>query len=184
MKFYLSNLRVFKFVLLIAFGLISLCSLNLLVGLIWTIKLFDLLIYVIIITITTSLNDMVSGFYHMFKPIRRFVDINALALNCALSIKFFGICYGEYNRIKTSQKIRGVRFNDMKFFDRIEYVFVEIKPVLRKSKDKLDILRKNMFIRDYGVSNYISNFRLNKWRKIDTMLLVINVMILIITFVY
>ena len=183
-RLYLSNLKVFRFWFLIIFVFVSLFSLNILLGLLWTIKVFDLLIYLIIITITTSLNDMVNGFYRLFKPLGALFDIKYFSLLFALSFKFFGICYGEYNRIKISQKLRGVRFNDMNFFDRVEYFIYGLRPVLKKSIDKLNLLKKNMYIRDYGVSNYISNYRLNKWRKLDTMLLIVNFLVLIVTFIY
>ena len=183
-RLYFSNLRVFRFLLLILFVFVSLFSLNILLGLLCTIKVFDLLIYLIIITITTSLNDMVNGFYRLFKPFGALFDIKNISLFCSLSFKFFGICYGEYNRIKISQKIRGVRFNNMKFFDRVVYIIYGLRPVLKKSIDKLKLLKKNMYIRDYGVSDYISNYRLNKWRKLDTMLLIVNFLVLIVTFIY
>ena len=183
-RLYFSNLRVFRFLLLILFVFVILFSLNILLGLLCTIKVFDLLIFLIIITITTSLNDMVNGFYRLFKPFGALFDIKNFSLFCSLSFKFFGICYGEYNRIKISQKIRGVRFNNMNFFDRVVYIIYGLRPVLKKSIDKLKLLKKNMYIRDYGVSDYISNYRLNKWRKLDTMLLIVNFLVLIVTFIY
>ena len=127
---------------------------------------------------------MVNGFYKLFKPFGTLFDIKYFSLSFALSFKFFGMCYGEYNRIKISQKLRGVRFNDMKVFDRIEHIIYGLIPVLKKSLFKLNLLKKNMYIRDYGVSNYISNYRLNKWRKLDTMLLIVNFLVLIVTFIY
>ena len=183
-KLYFSNLKVFRFLLFIVFVLVSLFSLDILLGLVWTLKVFDLLIYLIIITITTSLNDMVIGIYRLLKPFKDFFDTRRFSLSFALFFKFFGICYSEYNRIKTSQIIRGVRFSDMNFFNKVEYLINGIKPVLKKSLKKIKLLRKNMYVRNFGVSDNISNYRLNKWGIIDTMLLVVNVLILIVVYNY
>ena len=183
-KLYYNNFKVFRYVLLVSFIITSFLSFNLVTGLIWTIKIAVLLIYLVIINITTSLNDLVSGFYRFFKPFIGFIDINNLSLNCALMFKYFGICYGEYNRIKISQRIRGIRFNDMNIFDKVKYIIYDIKPVFRRTRDCNKLYKKNMYIRDYGVSSYISNYRLNKWRLIDTMLLVVNILVLIVSIVY
>ena len=143
-----------------------------------------LLIYLIIINITTSLDDLVSGFYRFFKPFIGFIDINNLSLNCALLFKYLGICYSEYNKIKISQRIRGIRYSNINVVDKIKYVIFDIKPVLRRASDTMNLYKKNMYIRDYGVSSYISNYRLNKWRKIDTMLLIVSFLVLVISVIY
>ena len=183
-KLYYNNLRVFRYVLLFVFIIISLLSFNIVTGLLWTIKVLLLLIYLIIINITTSLNDLVSGFYRFFKPFIGFIDINNLSLNCALLFKYLGICYSEYNKIKISQRIRGIRYSNINVVDKIKYVIFDIKPVLRRASDTMNLYKKNMYIRDYGVSSYISNYRLNKWRKIDTMLLIVSFLVLVISVIY
>ncbi len=183
-RLYLSNLRIFRFILLFVLVLVSLFSWNVINGLIWTLKAFDIIIYLMIITITTSLNDMVNGIYRLLKPFKRFIDINEESLDLALNFKFFGICYAEYNRIKLSKKLRGVRVIDMSFIDKLKNVVSCIKPVLKKSVEKLSILKNNMYIKNYGVSNYISDYRLNKWKKTDTMLLVVTIMMMVVTFIY
>ncbi|MBQ6494398.1 MAG: hypothetical protein IJI49_00160 [Bacilli bacterium] len=183
-KLYYNNLKVFRYILLIIFIFVSLISFNIITGIIWTIKIFDLLIYLVIINITTSLNDLVSGFYRFFKPFIGLYDINNLSLNSALLFKYFGVCYSEYNRIKISQRIRGIKYSDMNIIDKIKYIIYDIKPVLRRTSDTNALYKKNMYIRDYGVSSYISNYRLNKWRLIDTMLLVVNILVLIVSVIY
>ena len=181
---YYNNLKVFKWLFIFIFVVASLLSLNIITGFLFVIRCFDIIIYFIIITITTSLNDMVNGIYRLFKPFRRFFDINEFSLECALYFKFFGICYDEYNRIKISKSLRGVRVSSFNVIDKIDYLINGIKPVLKRTVDRLYVLKKNMYIRNYGVSNNISNFRLNKWGSVDMIMLIVNVLIVFISFMY
>lgn len=183
-RLYWENINVFRSLLLLIFLFVSVFSLSVLNGALWCLKIFDVIIYLIIIAVTTSLNDMVNGVYRIFKPFKKFVNINVFSLNLALYFNFFGICYSEYDRIKLSKRLRGVRFGDMKFFDRLEYFFSCISPVIRRSVDRIGILRKNMYIKNYGISDYISDYRLNKWRKTDTMLLIVSIFMMIVIFIY
>ena len=183
-RLYISNLLIFKLPIILIFVLVSIISLNIFTGLLWLIKIIDLILYLIIITITTSLNDVVNGVYRIFKPFKRILDVNEIALMFGVCFKFFNIYYSEFNRVKISKKLRGVKFNDMSFFDRLDFAINGIKPIFNLTLQKLDKIKNNMYIKGYGISKAVSDYRLNKWRKTDTILLVINLVLIIVAFIY
>ena len=183
-KLYFKNLFIFRLPLLLIFILVSTFSLNMFNGFLWFIKISDFIMYLIIVTITTSLHDVVNGIYRIFKPLRNIINLNELALNFGIFFKFFNIFYSEFNRVKLSKKLRGVNFSNMGFFDKLDFNINGLKPVFILTLQKLYKIKNNMYIKGYGISDSISDYRLNKWRKTDTILLIINLILVVITFVY
>ena len=72
----------------------------------------------------------------------------------------------------------------MGFVDKIDCLFNEIGPVVRLTRISLDKQRSNICVKKYGISANRYNYMLNKWGKTDTILLVINALVIFITFVY
>ena len=183
-KLYINNLLIFKVPIILIFVLVSILSLNIFTGLLWLVKVIDLVLYLIIITITTSLNDVVNGVYRIFKPFKNVLDVNEISLKFGMFFKFFNVYFNEFNKVKISKKIRGVKFLDMDFFDRLDFTINGIKPIFYLTLQRLDKIKNNMYIKGYGISKSVSDYRLNKWRKTDTLLLGINLILIIITLVY
>ena len=183
-RLYISNISIFRFLILVVFLIVSFFTLNIFIGLFWMVKLIDIIIYLAIVTVTTSLNDMVNGMYRLLKIFKNMVNINEVALKFGMFFKFFNIFYNEYNRVKISKKLRGVRLYDMNFFDKVDYIVNGIKPVFMMTLNRLNILKNNMYIKNYGISESKSNYRLNKWRKVDTILLLVDVILIFIIFIY
>ena len=183
-RLYISNLSIFKLLILLVLIFVSLFTLNIFTGIFWMIKLISFIIYLAIITVTTSLNDMVNGMYRLLRVFKNIMNVNEIALKFGMFFKFFSIFYSEYNRVRISKKLRGVRYFDMNFFDKVDSFVNGIKPVFNMTLIKLGKLRDNMYIKNYGISEYNTNYRLNKWRKIDTILLLINIILIFIVVIY
>ena len=183
-KIYFSNLFIFRLPLLLIFILVSTFSLDIFNGFLCFFKITCIIMYLIIITITTSLHDVVNGVYRMFRPLRGVFDVNEIALKFGMFFKFFNIFYAEFNRVRLSKKLRGVNFLDMGFFDKIDFNINGLKPVFILTLQEVNKLKNNMYIRGYGISRSLSDYRLNKWRKTDTILLIINLVLVVVTFVY
>lgn len=183
-RMYLNNLVMFKFILVLIFLIFSLIYFDWFVGLIWMVKIFDIIMYISIITMTTAFGNIVYGIYGILRPLKKYININESALKIGLAIKFVNFLYTENHKVCRSKMLRGVRFRDMNIFDRIKTVVVGIKPAYKLALKKTMEMERIMIVKNYGISLSRCNYRLNKWGKTDTILLVINVLLVIITFIY
>lgn len=179
-----SSLRMFKFIILVIFLMLSFIYLNVFVGILWSLKFIDIILYLSIIAMTTSFYSILVGIYKFLSPLTVFVDVSEFVLKLVMVIKFLSIMYDEDARIRKSKKLRGVRFEDMGLIDKIDFFVNELGSLWDLSLMKLDRLKDNIYVKKYGISKYRCNYRLNKWRKTDTILLVINVMVMIIVAIY
>jgi energy-coupling factor transporter transmembrane protein EcfT len=180
----LNSLMMFKFIIFLLFFLFSFSYLNLLIGFSIALKFILFILYLSVISMCTSFYEVVDGMRKFVKPLSIFFDTKELVLNAACLIKFFSIMYSENDRIRASKRLRGVRFNDMNVIDRMDSFINNLGPLYREVIGKLRKLKRGMVVKKYGISDVRYNYRLNKWGKTDTILLVINVMIMIIVAVY
>ena len=49
---------------------------------------------------------------------------------------------------------------------------------------KIDSNKNRLSVKKYNIDSYKYNYRLNKWKKTDTILLVINLLVMFIAFIY
>ena len=133
---------------------------------------------------TTSYYNLVLGVRALFKPFGFLVNVNRIAVYCGCFLKFISVMYSERERIERSKWLRGVKFEDMKFVDRIDSLLNEIVIIFKFSFIKVDKFKNNLYLNKFGVDNLKYNYRLNKWGKTDTILLIMNVLLLFVVFVY
>lgn len=183
-RLYFKGVFVFKGVLFSVFLIFSLIYLDIFVGLIWCLKLIDVILYISIITMTTSFYNIVYGVEKLLCCFKRFIDVREISLKIGLGLIFFRVLYGEYNRVKVSKWLRGVRFENMGFIDKLDSLVNGFVPVYYMALRRLSSFCNNMYVRGYGICLNTSNYRLNKWGKTDTIMLVINVMVNVIIFIY
>lgn len=183
-RFWGKNLFLFKEFIVFVCLVFGLLYWNVYVGVIWCIKILDIIIYVSLIAMTTSFSDMVYGIERVISPLRFFCDIKKLALNLGMSVKVISFLYSENDRINNSKMLRGVRDSDMKFSDRFWSFVSNVSVVFREALNKAGRFSDAMYLKNYGINRVRSNYRLNKWGKTDTILLVINVVVIIVAFIY
>lgn len=180
----LKNISFFGVLIFLLCFLISLVFLDLYLGIFFLLKIVDIVVTLSIIGITTSFYDLVRGARLLLKPFGFIGIVNKMSIIIGSSLKFMSIIYSERERIEVSKKLRGVKFNKMGFVDKIDLVLNELFIVLKFSKNKIDKLKSNIYINKYGIDSLKYNYRLNKWTKADTILLIINFLMLFIVLVY
>ena len=148
------------------------------------IKFIDFVLYLSIIMMTTSVYDVIYGIDKLLRPFRNIIDVNDISIKIGCFMKFFTFLYSENKRISNSKRIRGVRFREMGLVDKIDYVVRGIFPLYSSVVERINKLINVMHVKNFGIVSIGNNYRLNKWGKTDTILLVINVLVIIITFVY
>lgn len=178
-KIYLKNiytLRVF---------IIFIIIINLIfgVGIVNTIFMILRIIYLVLIsailTLTTAPMEITYGLERVLSIFNKILPINDIALTITLALRFIPILTMQAERIIKAQGLRGVDF-DKNLKTKIISLSNIFIPMIYLSLKKADELSDIMEVRlyNYGISR--TNYRLNKWKYVDTFLLSINIIILIL----
>ena len=183
-RMILKNIRIFGVFIFIVLFLISLISLNLYIGMFFTIKIIDFIVILSIIGMSTSYYVLIRGIRFLLRPIGFMIDINKMSIKFAGILKFMAVMYGEEDRILVSKRLRGVNYNSLGFVDKIDYILRELPLLIKYSINKIGIYRDNVYVNKYGIDSVKYKYRLNKWTKTDTIILIINLFMLFIVFVY
>ena len=183
-KVIIKNIGFFGVFIFLILFFISIIFLDLYLGIFWIVKIIDIVLLFTMIGITTSYYGLVVGSRFLLKPFRVFGDVNKMSIRVASFLKFMSVMYSEKKRIDNSKRFRGVKFETMDFVDKIEYLLKNVILVFHFTNKKLEKLRINVYKNKFGIDNYKYNYRLNKWQKADTILLIINIMMLFMVFFY
>lgn len=181
---YVNNLRVSTIFIVLVFIVSLLVSRSFVVGMFNIVKVIDFVIYLSLMTMTSSFNSVVYGVKKLLFIFDKFINVNAIALNIGLLSKFISILYNERVRIINSRELRGVMYRDMRLLDRFSWFVGSIIPIYKNSINKIKKIRMVMKVRNYNYYTSRCNYRLNKFGKTDTILLGINVVVLILVIIY
>lgn len=180
-KVYLRNIASIKLILIFVL-VINLLSLNNII-----ISLFStifVILYLVILTYTTALTEITYGIELILRPFNKFIPANKIAMFITLLIRFIPIMTMEKQRVRNAYILRGVNFEEKELKNRLKNKFnvlvSSVKISIQKEKELID--STNLRLYNYGLSR--SNFRYNKWRILDTLLLILNILILIIVICY
>jgi len=184
LKEYIRNLNSIRIILLfiLVVDLIFFRGLN---NIIFDLsKFIFIILYLSILTYTTAMTEIVYAVERILRPFNKIIPVNSVAIIVTLILRYIPTVTIEVDRIIKLQTTRGINFNSKKMKEKIKNVHCIIMPivltVLKKSKDTLDIMDIRLY--NYGKSR--TNYRLNKWRYLDTLLLILNISILIIVIFY
>lgn len=179
-----SSIKMFKFVIFLILFVISCIYLNVFIGLIWAWKFIDMVIYLSVMVMCTSFYEIYGGVYSMLRPFSFLCNCSYVAYSVVVGKWYLGCLYEEDMKIRANKRLRGVRFDRMSLIDRMDYFVNELGLILKRCSRLIS--RNKMMLEIRNCRNNVSkcNYRLNKWGKVDTILLVINVMIIIIVAIY
>ena len=114
----------------------------------------------------------------------KFVSVNDIAMIIGVSLRYIQDLSFEASRIKNIQYLRGVNFNVKGIKDKLSTISGIFTPMFTLTSQKSLKLMEMMDIRLYNYSKSRTNYRLNKWSKKDSALLVLNILILSIVMFY
>lgn len=184
LKIYLKNIysiRAFILIIIII-DLIFFTSFNRIVFDLF--KLIFAILYSSLLTYTTAMTEITYGIEHLLKPLNRFIPVNDIAMIVTLSLRYIPSLTEEASRIIRAQSLRGINFNTKNIKDKIISISGIFVPMFVLSLQKSLSLADIMDIRLYNYGKSRTNYRLNKWSKIDSLLLILNILILSIVIFY
>lgn len=184
LKSYLKNIYSIRiiFILIFIIDLIFYRGINIIIY-DW-FKLIFIIEYISIITYCTPITEITYGIERILRPFNKIMPINNISLIIMLIIKFIPTISENYYNIIKVEKQRGININKMYIKEKYKYKLGVIKKSiyisLHETKKTIDVMELRLY--NYGKSR--SNYRFNKWKKTDSLLLILNILILIIVISY
>ena len=147
-------------------------------------KLMFMILYSSILTYTTVITELTYGIEKILKPFNKIIPVSDIAMIITLTVRYIPSLTHEANRIIKAQKIRGINFDPKDIKEKIISISGILIPMfvmtIKKSNTMADIMDLRLY--NYGKSK--TNYRTNSWKIIDTLLLILNILILLIVIFY
>lgn len=147
-------------------------------------KLVFIIIYSSALTYTTSTSEITSGIERILSPFTKYIPVNDVAMIITLTIRYIPTLTMEADRIIKAQKLRGINFDTKNIKEKISSLVGVFIPMFILSLKKSENLGDIMDLRLYNFGKSRTNLRTNKWKKKDSLLLVLNIIILSIVIFY
>lgn len=183
-KVYLKNIYGIKIFLIFIFiiDLIFFTSINRIIFDIF--KLIFIVLYSSILTYTTSITELTFGIEKLLRPFNKLIPVGDIAMIITLSIRYIPTLTEEASRIIKAQKLRGINFDTKNIKEKIISISGILMPMFSLSIKRAEESADIMDIRLYNYGKSRTNYRTNKWTKINSLLLILNILILIIIICY
>lgn len=181
---YLKNILGLKIFLIfiIIINLIFFTSINKIVFDLF--KIIFIILYSSILSYTTVITELTYGIEKLLKPLSKILPVSDIVVVISLSIRYIPSLTSEANRIIRAQKLRGINFYSKNIKEKIISISGILIPMFIMSLKKAETTADIMDIRLYNYGKSKTNYRSNAWKKVDTFLLILNILILIIVIFY
>lgn len=147
-------------------------------------KLIFIIIYSSALSYTTSTSEITYGIERILKVFNNYIPVNDIAMIITLTIRYIPTLTMEADRIIKAQKMRGIDFDSKNIKNKIFSLVGVFIPMFILSLKKSESLGDIMDLRLYNYGKSRTNYRTNSWKKIDSLLLILNIIILIIVIFY
>ncbi len=147
-------------------------------------KLIFIIIYSSALSYTTSTSEITYGIERILKVFNNYIPVNDIAMIITLTIRYIPTLTMEADRIIKAQKMRGIDFDSKNIKNKISSLVGVFIPMFILSLKKSESLGDIMDLRLYNYGKSRTNYRTNSWKKIDSLLLILNIIILIIVIFY
>lgn len=166
----------FKYVLLISFIISLVSTLSLTFSFVLVIKIILIVWYLFVITLTTSQSEIIYSLSIIFYPLKILkINEKKLALFMSFALRFIPLYFNQSSKVLKSCKSRMNKPN----------IIIDLKaiiPSLRLTIKKTIDIKTMMEIRLYNVNVRRSNYRFNKVKFFDIIVLVIHITLLVLRF--
>ena len=166
----------FKYVLLITFIISLALTLSLNFSFILVIKIILIVWYLFVITLTTSQSEIIYSLSIIFYPLKILkINEKKLALFISFALRFIPLYFNQSNKVLKSCKSR---MNKPSIIIHLKAII----PSLRLTIKKIIDIKTMMGIRLYNANVKRSNYRFNKVKFFDIIVLVIHITLLVLRF--
>ncbi|WP_033827261.1 energy-coupling factor transporter transmembrane component T family protein [Bacillus andreraoultii] len=150
-----------------------------------SLRFFFLILVTSLLTLTTTPIEITDGIESLLKPLKKVkFPVHELALMMSIALRFIPTLMDETDKIMKAQMARGVDFSEGSLKERASAVVPLLIPLFINAFKRAEELATAMEARGYRGGEGRTKYRLLKWGKIDTivMLLLLLVTVLLILF--
>lgn len=177
-KLYLKSLSKMKFFLMFLFIINILFRVKLYNNILMIIKVVLLINYSTILTLTSSPSEITYGLERFLSPLNKLkIPANKVSLTISLALRFIPTIFDEAGKIMKSQASRGVDFYTSNFKGKFEAIKTLIIPMFNLSIKRADMLGEAMEVKLFSFDRERSNYRTNKWKYTDSLVLVFHIVL-------
>lgn len=179
LKIYLKNIYTLRIFIIFIIIINLIFKVSIVDSLYMILKIIYLVILSAILTLTTPPTEITYGLEKTFRVFNKILPVNSIALTITLALRFIPMITMQAERIIKASSLRGIDYNEnlKSKILALSNIFVPmIYLSLKKADDLADIMEIRLY--NYGISR--TNYRLNKWKLIDSILLILNIVVLII----
>jgi len=150
-------------------------------GVIGALRIFIIVLSVSVFTRTTKATEI----SHFIQKFLRLLGISRqkardISLTFSLAMRFFPILIDEIDRIRTSQKLRGVDLSRGKIVTRLSSSLSIIVPVIIASFRRAEQLATAIEARKYGLSELTSEYYQNRLKISDVFILSFTTILILV----
>lgn len=183
-KLYLKSLSKMKFFLIFIFIINFIFGVSFSSNLIMIIKVVLLINYSTILTLTTPPTEITYGLERALSPLNKLkIPVNKLSLSITLALRFIPTIFDEASKIMKSQASRGVDYYNSDLKGKFEALKTLIIPMFNLSIKRADLLGDAMEVRLFSFDRRRSNYRMNKWKITDCLIVLLHVILLVIVII-
>lgn len=181
---YLSALNKMKFLLVFIFIINILFNVDIFDNILMIIKVLLLVNYSTVLTLTTSTSEITYGLERFLSPLNKVkVPVNKISLSISLALRFIPTVFDEATKILKSQASRGVDYYKSNLKGKLEALKGLIIPMFNLSIKRADMLGDAMEVRLFSFDTERSNYRINKWKNKDILIVIMHLILLLLVIV-
>ena len=145
------------------------------------LRLYLIVIYTSILTLTTPPNEITYALQVVMAPLKLIgIPVNKMALSISLALRFIPTIIDQGNKIMKSQASRGIDYYASKLSGKLLAIKSMILPMFILTIRRADLLAEAMEVRLYDINAKRTIFRANKTTFFDFFLVTIHLGILIL----
>ena len=138
-------IHLFSIFLFLVFFILSLVYFDMVIALLWVVKIIDVIVLLLVIGLSTRYFDVMVGVSFILKPVSSFVK-NSVIYKIGNSIKYIGLMYEEMVRIEGAKKIRGVYYRKNGCIDKIDVLIKDFISIVSFTCFRISILKDNVIV--------------------------------------
>ena len=167
-----------KYILLLLFLVVSFIGCSLYIGFIWFLKFIIFCLFVILFNRSFAISNVIYGMFSLLSPLCKVIDVNKVSVSFILFFEFFYSLIYSWKDFKLGNKY--IENKTINIEEEIKDFFAVFDRCMVDTRK----LRDNLYVKNFGGNLSTINYRLNKWQKTDTILLVMNIVTIMVVFIY
>jgi len=161
-------------VVYVDWGIITISKYGLINGLFIFCRFVMIIFISTVVTLTTKPIDLTDGINSLLQPLRLIkVPVDELSIMLTISLRFIPTLLDETQKIMDAQRARGANFGEGSLVQQMKTLTPIFLPIFVSSLERAEELANVLEVRGYQAGEKRSTFRQLKWRKQDTLCLMI-----------